>query len=80
VSRRAAARRGVRPNSEGPLLRLLSLPARLHLRWLVIAVLVAAAVGLYGRILLTSAPMPPSRAPQTGSPTSYPPPPITDRT
>ncbi|MYS24873.1 hypothetical protein GA0115240_17082 [Streptomyces sp. DvalAA-14] len=71
---RAAARRGARPHPGRPLPRLLSLPARLHLRWLVIAVLLAAAVGLYGRVLLTSAPMPPSRAPQTGTPTSSPPP------
>ncbi|WP_329128725.1 hypothetical protein OG552_01000 [Streptomyces sp. NBC_01476] len=62
------SRRG-RPQAGSPLHRLLSLPARLHLRWLVIAVLMVAAVTLYGRVLVTSPPMPPSRAPQTGNPT-----------
>jgi hypothetical protein len=62
------------PHADGPLFRLLSLPTRLHLRWLVIAVVMAAAVALYGRVLLTAPPMPPSRAPETGSATSSPPP------
>jgi hypothetical protein len=67
-------RRARRAPSGGPLYRLLSLPARLHLRWLVIALLMAAAVAVYGRVLTTAPPMPPSRAPQTGTPTSAPPP------
>jgi hypothetical protein len=42
---------------------MLSLPARLHLRWLVILVVTAAVMGAYGRVLLDAAPMPPSKAP-----------------
>jgi hypothetical protein len=64
-----AASRGRRPGAEGLPFRLLSLPARLHLRWLVIVLVMAAAVGLYGRALLTAPPVPPSRAPQTGTAT-----------
>jgi hypothetical protein len=50
----------------GAVQRLLSLPARLHLRWLVIALVTAAAVLIYGRVLTGAAPMPPSRGPDTG--------------
>lgn len=57
------------PPSGGLLQWALSLPARLHLRWLVIALVMAAAMGCYARVLVTAPPMPPSRAPQTGSPT-----------
>jgi hypothetical protein len=35
----------------------------MHLRWLVILVVTAAAMGAYGHVLLTAAPMPPSQAP-----------------
>lgn len=68
MSPRAARGRPV----EGPVTRLLSLPARLHLRWLVILVVMAAAAAVYGRTLLTASPMPPSRAPQTGTATYSP--------
>lgn len=53
----------------GAVHRLLSLPARLHLRWLVIALITAVAVLLYGKVLTGAAPMPPSRGPVTGSAT-----------
>ncbi|WP_225846619.1 hypothetical protein [Streptomyces sp. HPF1205] len=69
-----ARRPGRRAPAGGLLPRLLSLPARLHVRWLVIALVMAAAVGLYGRVLATAPPMPPTRAPQTGTATSSPPP------
>lgn len=59
---------------------MLSLPARLHLRWLVILVVTTAVMGMYGRVLATSGPMPPSRAPAgapsptlSASPASTPP-------
>lgn len=74
MSPRTAVRRVAGPHAEGPLVRLLSLPARLHLRWLVIALLMVAALGLYGRVLVTASPMPPSKAPEMGSATSSPPP------
>ena len=64
-----AASRARPPGADGLLVRLLSLPARMHLRWLVIALVMAAALGLYGRALLTAPPVPPSRAPQTGTAT-----------
>lgn len=63
-----------RPPAGGLLHWLLSLPARTHLRWLVIALLMAAAVGLYGRVLQTAPPMPPGHAPETGTATYSPPP------
>jgi hypothetical protein len=46
----------------------------MHLRWLVILVVTAAAMGAYGHVLLTAAPMPPSKAPAAGtaSPASTP--------
>jgi hypothetical protein len=49
--------------------RLLSLPARLHVRWLVIALITAGAVLLYGRVLAGASPMPPCRGPVTGNAT-----------
>lgn len=60
---RSRGRRSGRPPSGGLLPWALSLPARLHLRWLVILVLTAAVMGAYARVLVTAAPMPPSRAP-----------------
>ncbi|MEW2521285.1 hypothetical protein [Actinacidiphila alni] len=69
MSRRAAGRRrhsGLLL-SGGVLSWLLSVPARLHLRWLVILVVMAAAMAAYGRVLLTAAPMPPSRPPTVRS-------------
>jgi hypothetical protein len=54
-----------------------SLPARLHLRWLVILVVTAAVMGAYGRVLVTASPMPPGKAPAAdaqqghGSPTPH---------
>ncbi len=62
----ARARRGV---VGGPVHRILSLPARLHLRWLVIALVTGIAVLLYARVLLGAQPMPPSRGPVTGNAT-----------
>ena len=57
------SRRAARPPSGGLLAWALALPARMHLRWLVILVVTAAAMGLYGHVLLTAAPMPPGKAP-----------------
>ncbi|MBY8881790.1 hypothetical protein [Actinacidiphila acidipaludis] len=58
-------RRSRRAPSGGLLAWTLSLPARLHLRWLVILLVTGVAMGAYGRVLLTAPPMPPSRAPAT---------------
>lgn len=60
---RSRGRRSGRPLTGGLLPWALSLPARLHLRWLVILVLTAAVMGAYARVLVTAAPMPPSEAP-----------------
>ncbi|MFG1805584.1 hypothetical protein [Streptomyces sp. NPDC049040] len=73
-------RRAVRPPSGGLLPWALSLPARLHMRWLVILVVTAAVMGAYGHVLLTAAPMPPGKAPAAGTahgsrPTASPAPP-----
>jgi hypothetical protein len=74
--RRTRGRRAGRPASGG-LAWMLSLPARLHLRWLVILVVTAAVMGAYGRVLVTASPMPPSKAPAAetqqghGSPTPH---------
>lgn len=61
------SRRARRPPSGGLLPWALALPARMHMRWLVILVLTAAALGAYGRVLMTAAPMPPSKAPAAGT-------------
>lgn len=63
----ARNRRARRAPSGGLLPWALSLPARLHLRWLVIVLVTAAVMGAYGRVLLTAAPMPPSKAPTTST-------------
>lgn len=60
-------RRTGRAPSGGVLPWMLSLPARLHLRWLVILVVLVAAMGAYARVLVTAPPMPPSKAPMVGS-------------
>ncbi|MFJ9539712.1 hypothetical protein ACIRPX_20920 [Streptomyces sp. NPDC101225] len=60
---RSRGRRAGSPPSGGPLRWVLSLPARLHLRWLVILVVTAAVMGAYARVLVTAAPMPPSKPP-----------------
>lgn len=61
---RARARtRAGRPPSGGLIPWFLSLPARLHMRWLVILLVLTAAMGLYAHVLMTSGPMPPSRPP-----------------
>ena len=65
------SRRAGRPPSGGLLPWALALPARMHLRWLVILVVTAAAMGAYGHVLLTAAPMPPGKAPAAGG-TAYP--------
>jgi hypothetical protein len=57
------SRRAGSPPSGGLLRWTLSLPARLHLRWLVILVVTAAVMGAYARVLVTAAPMPPSKPP-----------------
>ncbi|WP_327289771.1 hypothetical protein [Streptomyces sp. NBC_01198] len=68
------SRRAVRrPPSGGLLSWALSLPARMHVRWLVILVVTAAAMGAYGHVLLTASPMPPGRAPSAGTAHNYPP-------
>lgn len=81
---RRGGSRGRRPGSPlsgGLLSWLLSVPARLHLRWLMILVVMAAAMAAYGRVLVTAAPMPPSRPPavRTGPPASPYMPPATSR-
>ncbi|MDI2129468.1 hypothetical protein [Yinghuangia seranimata] len=58
-------RRSARVFTTGPVSRLLSLPARLHLRWLVILVVTAVVMGFYISILVTAPPMPPGKAPAT---------------
>ncbi|MEU2742543.1 hypothetical protein ABZ656_46535 [Streptomyces sp. NPDC007095] len=65
--RRTRGRRGGRPASGGLLTWVISLPARLHLRWLVILVVTAAVMGAYGRVLVTASPMPPGKAPAAGA-------------
>jgi len=42
---------------------LLSLPARLHLRGLLILAVMLVVMGAYGRAMVTAAPMPPGKAP-----------------
>lgn len=59
---RSRARRG-RPPSGGLIPWVLSVPARLHLRWLVILAVFAGVMGLYAHVLLSAPPMPPSQAP-----------------
>ncbi|WP_158690521.1 hypothetical protein [Streptomyces sp. 142MFCol3.1] len=65
--RRTRGRRAGRPVSGGLLAWLLSLPARLHLRWLVILVVTVAVMGAYARVLVTASPMPPGKAPAAGA-------------
>ncbi|MFI6660643.1 hypothetical protein ACIBL8_34480 [Streptomyces sp. NPDC050523] len=60
---RSRSRRAGSPPAGGLLRWFLSLPARLHLRWLVIIVVAAAVMGAYARVLVTAAPMPPGKAP-----------------
>ncbi|WP_225848709.1 hypothetical protein [Streptomyces sp. HPF1205] len=69
-------RRARRAPSGGLLAWALSLPARLHLRWLVIVLVTAAVMGAYGRVLLTAAPMPPSKAPTANTGTEQGPQPV----
>lgn len=59
---RSRARRG-RPPSGGLIPWVLSVPARLHLRWLVILAVFAGVMGLYAHVLLSAPPMPPSQVP-----------------
>jgi hypothetical protein len=72
LSRRARRGRTTpRPTYGGPLPWLLSLPARLHLRWVLILAVMVVAMGAYGRTLATAPPMPPGKAPaveQDGTP------------
>jgi hypothetical protein len=67
MSRRNRNRRTGRAPSGGVLPWMLSLPARMHLRWLVILVVLLGAMGAYARVLVTASPMPPSKAPVVGS-------------
>ncbi|NJP46171.1 hypothetical protein [Actinacidiphila epipremni] len=62
---RARARR---PPSGGVIPWTLSLPARLHIRWLVILVVTGAAMAAYAHVLLTAPPMPPSHPPHPPNP------------
>lgn len=66
MNRRTDRRRRTRPPAGGLLPWLLSLPARLHLRGLVILALMLLAMGAYGRTLMTAPPMPPGKAPVVG--------------
>lgn len=65
MSRRRShrARRAPRPSYAGPLQWLLGLPARLHVRWLLIATVMTVAMGVYLNVLLTAPPMPPGQVP-----------------
>jgi hypothetical protein len=47
---------------------VLALPARMGVRWLVILLIMVVATGVYGRVLATAPPFPPSQAP-TQAPT-----------
>ncbi|NUS12370.1 MAG: hypothetical protein HOY69_13385 [Streptomyces sp.] len=70
--RRARARaRSGRPPSGGLIPWALSLPARLHVRWLVILAVTGAAMTLYAHALMTAAPMPPSHAPAEPRPAAH---------
>ena len=53
---------------------VLALPARLGVRWLVILLVMVAAMGAYGQTLVTAPPMPPSQVPThaAGPPTATP--------
>ncbi|MFF7633150.1 hypothetical protein ACFZB9_08370 [Kitasatospora sp. NPDC008050] len=68
--RRRAAARAITRAHGGELHRLLSLPARRNMRWPVIVGLVLASGSLYAQVLLTAAPMPPSKAPVSATDTS----------
>ena len=75
MNRRANRRRrsgGGGPPYTGLLSWLLSLPARLRVRWLVIVTVMLVAMGAYGRVMLTAPPMPrmSCRAPRWCSATS----------
>lgn len=59
---RSRARTG-RPPAGGLIAWVLSLPARMHLRWLVILAVLAGVMGLYAHTLVSAPPMPPSQAP-----------------
>lgn len=59
---RSRARTG-RPPSGGLIPWLLSVPARMHLRWLFIAAVLTAVMGLYAHTLMSASPMPPSKVP-----------------
>ncbi|MFI9275939.1 hypothetical protein ACIGXM_35380 [Kitasatospora sp. NPDC052896] len=68
MSRRRSrpTRRSPRPPYAGMLPWLLGLPARLHVRWLLIATVMTLAMGAYLHVLLTAPPMPPEQAPNSG--------------
>lgn len=63
MSRARARSRTLRPPSGGPLHWALALPARLHVRWLVILAVTGAAMALYAHTLMTAPPMPPGHVP-----------------
>ncbi|MQY14343.1 hypothetical protein SRB5_45070 [Streptomyces sp. RB5] len=61
MSRRG--RRQSEPTYGGALPWLLALPARMRVRPLLIAGILALVMGTYGHLLLTAPPMPPHKAP-----------------
>ncbi|WP_055587362.1 hypothetical protein [Peterkaempfera griseoplana] len=64
MSRRVNRRRqSARPPYGGLLPWLLSLPARLRVRGLLILAVMLVAMGAYGRAMVTAPPMPPGKAP-----------------
>ncbi|MGK4585141.1 hypothetical protein [Kitasatospora sp. HPMI-4] len=63
VIRSRRSRRRGKPSYRGLLPWLLSLPARLRVRWALIALVMVTAMGAYGYLLVSAPPMPPSRAP-----------------
>ncbi|MGW3245141.1 hypothetical protein [Streptomyces sp. NPDC001070] len=68
MSRRTNRRRRIaRPMYGGFSVRVLSLPARLHVRWLVILAVMVVAMGAYARVLMTAPAMPPGKAPTVES-------------
>ena len=73
MSRRAnRKRRSGRPPYGGLLPWTLSLPARLHVRGLVILAVMVVVMGAYGRVLVTAPPMPPSKVPPAETATHVP--------
>ncbi|MFI7244285.1 hypothetical protein [Streptomyces qinglanensis] len=66
MSRHRSRRRRHQTPHEDLLTRARNIPARWHVRWLLILVVVAVAMWTYGRLLMTAGAMPPSKVPAVG--------------